>query len=67
MKKGCKTCKYAEFPLTPSGRRKTNKCGKYTYVIPELALPICVTKPSFFRCAIWIDTGDDCPVYEVKL
>jgi hypothetical protein len=60
----CKTCKYAEFPRTPTGRIKRNAPGKCKANFVPPPLPACIAQPYWHRLAIWPDYGENCPTYE---
>jgi hypothetical protein len=66
MSSQCKTCKYAEFPLTPTGRIKRTTYGKCTVTFVPPPLPACINQPYWHRHSIWPDDGANCPTYEPK-
>ena len=51
MTTSCKTCKYADFPRTLTGRIQRNMPGKCTYDATLIKVPICF-KCLPFRSAI---------------
>ena len=62
----CKTCKYAEFPRTVTGRIQRNMPGKCTYEVKLPQLPASVPVRYMSRMAIWFDSGANCPTYEKR-
>lgn len=60
--KYCKTCKFAKFVLTPSGRIKKDWAGECTYelILPSVPASMEVYSKSF---GIWPDSGKNCPTY----
>ena len=64
MSQSCKTCKYAEFPRTPTGRIKRTCHGKCKVDFVPPPLPACIARPYWPRVSIWPDMGENCPSYE---
>lgn len=65
----CKTCAYAVFERTPTGRIRGARAGRCTAPIPEVILPACLEPVHWRKSGIWSDSGHGCPVYvktEVK-
>jgi len=61
----CKTCKWAKFQRTPSGRIKRNVHGTCEYPPPiEPLKPACEIYKQSGRMAIWPELYQGCPVYE---
>ena len=71
MSQSCKTCKFARWQHTKTGRIATQRFGTCLYQIEMPMLPDSVTKSFSFqpepsRCAIWVDDGKACPCYTQK-
>lgn len=60
----CKTCRWAKFERTSTGRVKRNKFGDCTadFVMPKF--PAFIITPTIQRVHIWPEKGRDCPLYE---
>lgn len=61
--KCCKTCAYAKWWRTPSGRIKQKTSGKCQWREPALVVPAVVTV-TFSRIAVWPESGAECPTWE---
>lgn len=68
---GCKTCRWAKWERTATGRISTIHAGTCLYVVPMPPLPISVTasfdyRKDFGRSKIHVGMGASCPTFEEK-
>ncbi len=66
-KQSCKRCKWAEVPLNKNGKRHGSGPWSCNAPIPDLpALPESVWDCRWppHKSAVWIDEGQECPVFE---
>ena len=62
----CRTCRFAKWTLTKTGRIAKNEYGRCEYHVASVPLPFC-HKVSHTRTAIWPADGEDCPCWEEAL
>lgn len=67
----CKTCRWAKWQMTKAGSVNVQRHGTCKYVIAMPLLPMCVTtlkpaNPEYWKSAIWVGDGKECPVWEAK-
>lgn len=63
----CKTCKYATFELTPTGRIKRNLVGRCSVPAPAPPVaPACFVFSKPLRAGVWPDMGAACTAWESK-
>ena len=60
----CKTCKWAEWRRTETGRIRPKQAGRCTYQLPVIPLPISIEVKFPHRSAIWRDFTEECPCWE---
>lgn len=66
--KGCATCEFAQWQLTPAGRIKQKVAGKCNFPLPDLStiLPFSARVANLYKASIWPDYGQDCPTWKQK-
>lgn len=68
-KPSCKTCKWADWERTPTGRISRKYVGSCLYPIPEPVLPTSVVRHSIskpYAGGIEPNDGTKCPCWEKK-
>lgn len=74
IEKICRTCRWAEWEKTPTGRVKRSEAGHCVVEIPGMSLPVCCTPEEcekvsagrFHKTGIWWDYEKECPFWEGK-
>ena len=71
QKQSCRTCRWAEWERTPTGRIKQNCSGQCVYPVAHIRLPDSITENVMFtknppRNAIWTKDGTNCPCWEER-